>query len=147
LSISGTAWLFLATMALNLACSPDTSNGVTAMVVVEMDVFSGRPNPTWDLAGSQLLELQEALQGLPPINDPLAEGGLGYRGFVLLNPDRLAGLPPQIRICGGIVTMTDGQARSFYQDVHGVEHRLLQLASLHGYKDITDSVLPGILTP
>ncbi len=43
--------------------------------------------------------------------------------------------------------MTDGHARSFYQDVHGIEHRLLQQASQHGYKDITDSVLPGILTP
>ncbi len=109
-------------------------------MIVELDVFSGRPNPTWSLSAEQAKELREALQDLPPVDKPAPENALGYRGFLLSNPDRAGGLAPHIRICAGIVTMTDGHELS-YRDMHGVEHRLLLQASQHGYKGIVDSVL------
>lgn len=52
-------------------------------VDVELDIFSGRPNPRWALDGrvaERLRELQSRLrfvQGRPP-----EAPGLGYRGFV-----------------------------------------------------------------
>lgn len=111
-------------------------------MIVEFDVFSGRPNPTWSLSEKQIMELKEALRDLPPSEKPPGEFGLGYRGFLILNPDRAGGLAPHIRIYRGIVTMVDMPMQS-YQDVHGIEDRLLVQASQHGYKTIVDSVLEG----
>lgn len=111
-------------------------------MIIELDVFSGRPNPTWSLSAEQIMELLEALQDLPPADKLSQEIGLGYRGFLILNPDRAGGLAPHIRIYGGIVTMTNDHEQS-YRDVHGIEHRLLLQASQHGYKAIVDSVLEG----
>lgn len=115
-------------------------------MIVELDVFSGRPNPTWSLSAEQSMELLAAFQDLPPADKPSLENGLGYRGFLLWNPDRAGGLAPHIRIYGSIVTMTDGHVQS-YRDVHGIEHRLLLQASQHGYKTIVDSVLEGMPNP
>jgi hypothetical protein len=112
-------------------------------MIVELDVFSGRPNPTWSLSVEQSMELLEMLQNLPPADKLSQENGLGYRGFLLSNPGRADGLAPHIRIYSGIVTMTDGHVQS-YRDVHDIEHRLLQQASQHGYKAIVDSVLEGL---
>lgn len=111
-------------------------------MMVEMDVFSGRPNPTWSLSEEQVVELLKAFHDLPPADKFSQETGLGYRGFLILNPDRAGTLAPHIRIYGGIVTMTDDHEQ-FYRDVHGLEHRLLLQASHQGYKAIVDSVLEG----
>jgi hypothetical protein len=120
------------------ACSLDLINRKTAMIV-EFDVFSGRPNPTWNLSEEETFELLEALQNLPPADKLSRENGLGYRGFILSNPDRAGGLAPYIRIYDGIVTMINGHKQS-YKDVRNIEHRLLQQASDHGYKAIVDSM-------
>ena len=53
---------------------------------VELDMFSGRPNPVWQLdavAEQELLELERALQPAGRLaNEPPA---LGYRGFAYGN--------------------------------------------------------------
>jgi len=49
---------------------------------VEADVFSGVPNPCWDLTESEIHRLVEMLQNLPKKKTQLLETiGLGYRGF------------------------------------------------------------------
>ncbi len=145
MNIPGKSWTLLAIMALSSASSPENSNGETA-VIVELDVFSGRPNPTWSVSAERSMELLHALQDLPPADQPSRKNGLGYRGFVLCNPDRVGGLAPHIRIYGGIVTMTDDRVQS-YRDVHDIEHRLLLQASQNGYKTIVEGVLAGMPDP
>jgi hypothetical protein len=60
-------------------------NGVN-VVDVELDIFSGRPNPHWSLSPDQqeqwLAQLRTAsvAQDEVPILD-----GLGYRGFLVIN--------------------------------------------------------------
>jgi hypothetical protein len=54
---------------------------------VELDAFSGRPNPRWQLDPKdteELLRLQDRLELSvgPPVEPP----GLGYRGFVYWDP-------------------------------------------------------------
>ena len=55
---------------------------------VELDVFSGRPNPSWTLTpaqGVKLRQLLRAVRDLPKAHKrgPPAEPGLGYRGLIL----------------------------------------------------------------
>lgn len=51
-------------------------------MLVELDIFSGRPNPRWELdarSAERLRAIHEGLRGsgAPPLEPP----GLGYRGF------------------------------------------------------------------
>ncbi len=52
-------------------------------MLIELDIFSGRPNPRFRLSardGRTLVALHEALRAAKP--EPLSLPGLGYRGFV-----------------------------------------------------------------
>lgn len=60
---------------------------------VELDIFSGRPNPSWELSVDEAAELSRRLAALIKTETRPDEGGLGYRGFVITNPDPLAGIP------------------------------------------------------
>lgn len=51
-------------------------------MLVELDVFSGRPNPCWELDDThsrELRQLQDRLQG--SVLTHAEPSGLGYRGF------------------------------------------------------------------
>jgi len=54
-------------------------------MVVELDAFSGRPNPRWVLTESEAAELARLITSLPPApgGASLRPPGLGYRGFRL----------------------------------------------------------------
>lgn len=55
------------------------------MLKVELDIFSGRPNPSWFLSGKEEQELVDRVQADPSIMVPVTApaGGLGYRGYVV----------------------------------------------------------------
>jgi hypothetical protein len=53
------------------------------VLLVELDVFSGRPNPRWELDEPSAKVLRQLLRRLPITADsPPEPAGLGYRGFV-----------------------------------------------------------------
>lgn len=79
------------------------------MLTVELDIFSGRPNPRWTLSRREVKQLAEQVRADPSLLLPLnAEtGGLGYRGFILTEEDtgdfddwKRAGLPSRVRLGG-----------------------------------------------
>jgi hypothetical protein len=57
------------------------------MLEAEIDVFSGMPNPTFELSEKQEAELLERIVAdasqMSPVTDPTANFGLGYRGIVI----------------------------------------------------------------
>ncbi len=58
-------------------------------MLVELHVFSGRPNPRWELDAPQslmLTELQRSLQ--PSKHAPSIPPALGYSGFSYIDHDR-----------------------------------------------------------
>ncbi|MEV6691404.1 hypothetical protein AB0M35_08040 [Micromonospora sp. NPDC051196] len=68
------------------------------MTDVELDVFSGRPNPRWTLSATQRAHLIDQLRAgsVPLLSAAAGESRLGYRGFVLrFDPEelRLLGVP------------------------------------------------------
>ena len=54
--------------------------------IVTLHVFSGLPNPTWQLDESQDAEFTERMHSLADVTERRprgAYGGLGYRGFTI----------------------------------------------------------------
>lgn len=57
------------------------------MLEVELDIFSGRPNPTWMLSEKEEKQLMERVLAEPKqlaaVDSPDEALGLGYRGFII----------------------------------------------------------------
>jgi hypothetical protein len=88
---------------------------------VEIDVYSGRPNPSFDLTGSEAAELFALLHNLPRTQSRPPEGGLGYRGFVVSGETGLApDLPARVRVFSGFI-LTEKESGIAYNDVHDAE--------------------------
>lgn len=108
---------------------------------IEIDIFSGRENPSWELSPEESSELVKRILPLVPNASSAAENGLGYRGFVILNPEGIAGLPAKIVVFQHVLrTTSDGQTRS-YKDVNDTEGWLMQAAHRNGYGEIIDDAL------
>lgn len=72
-------------------------------MLVELDIFSGRPNPRWQLDEQGAEALRELLSRLATTTDsPPEPPGLGYRGFLLTDETG------KFRAYGGYVTGPDG---------------------------------------
>jgi hypothetical protein len=67
------------------ASAPDPAAGAPA--TVEVDVFSGRPNPTWTLSTTERADLRERLADLPAADPAAFSSNLGYRGFLVTAAD------------------------------------------------------------
>lgn len=90
---------------------PYTSTNTT--VHVEVDLYSGRPNPGWDLLDADARRFIELLDALPAASPDAGGGltsaeGLGYRGLKveIESGDQLR----RIRIAGGVVHVEEAEA-------------------------------------
>jgi hypothetical protein len=106
---------------------------------VELQVYSVRRNPSWDLSAQDVAELARRMADLPRSQHPFVEGGLGYGGFVIHNPENTAGLPTMIKVFSGIGIPEAGGV-AVYEDAHDIEGWLLQQARQHGYGAILSEV-------
>jgi hypothetical protein len=99
---------------------------------VELDIFSGRPNPHWLYPSETVRPLISQLRSVPA-NGALPIPGLGYRGFVLRNQPNSDLLPGIMRVYDGKVSLTmDGKAR-LIQDAIGLEQALIADATRLGF--------------
>jgi len=113
---------------------------------VELDVFSGVPNPTWKLSESEAASLAQLLTHLEATQSPGQRfDGLGYRGFIvhLVAPQSLA--ISTMHAYGGTVEIESGDGTSFYQDPQRqVERWLLETGrpyfSDELYKEISNEI-------
>ena len=84
-----------------------------ARVEVELDIFSGMPNPTWVLTDDEADSFLKQLAALPPGTARELSGNLGYRGFIVQTAQ---GADTQlIRIQNGIVHISK-DATNVYAD-------------------------------
>jgi hypothetical protein len=96
---------------------------------IELDVFSGRPNPTWALNDEEAKEFLSKFK-LLTVSDsdkPLYDG-LGYRGF------KATGFQDYdaVRVWNGIVEATRGEKTSRWNDRgKSLEKYLLRIAKDH----------------
>jgi hypothetical protein len=109
-------------------------------VQIELDIFSGRPNPTWELDDSEVDQLlglmaqrsQEAGRGFDI-------GGLGYRGFILTVTGQQSGMFDQAHVFRGVIKLTLGASVTYVRDHdREVEYWLLDTAKRHVSEELYD---------
>ncbi|SDY14405.1 hypothetical protein SAMN05421736_101487 [Evansella caseinilytica] len=85
------------------------------MIEIELDIFSGRPNPRWTLSPAEQREFLERVinGGVPMAPVSVSDGKLGYRGFVVHTTGTVAHtlkekkLPTYFRVREGMTTKVD----------------------------------------
>lgn len=81
---------------------------------VELDIFSGMPNPSWTLTKAEAEVLIERIGALSPTSAREFPGHLGYRGFIVhLN---LGGRETVLRIQDGAVQVSEAASQRYVAD-------------------------------
>ncbi len=127
-SLVGVLSAFLASCASTRAMQPTAApDGVEVRVLL----FSGRPDPTFVLPEARLAELTRALNSARENREFQGEtvlpSRLGYKGFLLLNPARQAGLPTEIAVYRGDIEVA-AEPRRFLADGGALEQWLVERA-------------------
>jgi hypothetical protein len=106
---------------------------------VELDIFSGMPNPTWILTNAEADTLVKQLAALPRTSAREPAGNLGYRGFIVRVTQ---GADTQlIRIQTGTVQITKGVTSLYARDANrALERWLLNTGKPHLKSDIVKIV-------
>ncbi len=105
---------------------------------VEIDLFSGRPNPVWDLTAAEVPALRARLEALPAAAPATLPDRLGYRGLragpleVEPGVEEPGSANPiiAVEVGGGVINATrrDGTAVSLMDPRQSVECWLLTVA-------------------
>lgn len=82
---------------------------------VELDIFSGRPNPMWHLSEADVTALLRELDELPEAPPTAIANNLGYRGFVVRV--RHDGDETRLVVQNGTVQAVRGGSTTYYHDV------------------------------
>jgi hypothetical protein len=99
---------------------------------IELDVFSGRANPSWLLTPAECEEIVTRLRRLASAATPSAPASLGYRGFIL-HWSEGGGERPWAYVTPGVVRMAQAAGGRALTDSEGIEEWLRQQAIARGY--------------
>jgi hypothetical protein len=98
---------------------------------VTLDIFSGRPNPRWELSQEQSSEFLKKISKLETkenFQDGSDKDGLGYRG-VLVEEENVAQKSRKFEVYSGIVNVVENDSSYALDDKgYGIERWLLQTA-------------------
>jgi hypothetical protein len=96
-------------------------------VLVELDVFSGRPNPRWELDDRTSQELRQLQSRLTRARETAPEpSGLGYRGFLYGDADRVRAYRGYVRTPEGDFADPTFSIERFLLDRLPTEHSALR---------------------
>jgi hypothetical protein len=107
-------------------------------VLVQLDLFSGRPNPRWTVSG----EAADRLLSLVDRSEPTERRDppdLGYRGFVLVTTIE------SVRAFDGTLAIQASREEQprYFRDTGGMEDLLLAQARELGYGEDIDAFRAG----
>jgi len=120
----------LSLIGLSFVVEALAAGGSNTNVMVEVLIFSGRPNPTWQLQDTNRLQaLKGKLNGLPEAfkEEPAEWSRLGFAGF-RIHGGKALGLPDRIRVYRGVIQTGHGKAARHVMDIAGLEQWLIQEA-------------------
>jgi hypothetical protein len=111
-------------------CASPNVDSTAGPMEIEIDAFSGRPNPKWIESPERAAAVARALSSLVEAPARPEPDHLGYRGFII----RQRGL--HARVYGGYVTVTtNGVTRTLF-DAAGLELELIDDASERGFGEV-----------
>lgn len=95
---------------------------VPQSVQVELEVYSGRPNPSWALRADQAAEYRRRLDALPAAAAaPHADDALGYRGL------RVTDGAAEVRVArGGVTARRGAETRALRDEGRAFERWLVE---------------------
>lgn len=106
---------------------------------VELDIFSGRPNPVWTLPESGVNSLFEKISKLPPSPALKLPSQLGYRGFAIHLLENAQEV--HIQVQNGTVLISREDVVSFFAD----PGRKLERWLLESGRNFIDEALVNIV--
>ena len=116
-----------------------TAVAETPKLTITVEVFSGRPNPTFEITDPAAINrLKDGLNGLPSVEltneDGAAFGRLGYRGILVTHSGGVEGIPGYVQIVDGKVKVVgaDGRDTRFLKDTSRFEKYFLGIAKKKG---------------
>lgn len=74
----------------------------------ELDLYSGRPNPTWDLTPDQVTQLRAQLDRLAETSEGEVRQDLGYRGISVTAPQGGSSVLTKVVVSNRIVIVEQG---------------------------------------
>lgn len=116
--------------------------GVDNILRIEMDIFSGRENPFWNLTLSESEFFIEKILSLPEDNrNESIDAGLGYRGLIITGDPLKDKCIDNIRIFGGVANVTARDNVSNLSDPgRELELWLIETSRTHIDRELYDSV-------
>jgi hypothetical protein len=113
----------------------------TSFVNVRLLIFSGRPDPEWNLDENTITKLQTLVQTVLKENavGQAQTGGLGYRGFLVKNPVKDLELPKEFIAFRSTLTERPGRQARYLKDTAGIEKFLLAEARRQGFGELLDA--------
>jgi len=145
-----TVFLFLALFLLVAPMLlPDNLSGGSAVaaggqeITVRVLLFSGRPDPVYELVDEQLIEkLKMNLAAAKKIENydrqTVIPANIGYKGILVNNPGKQAGLPARFAVYQGTIELMDAR-KSFLEDSGGAVEKLLFDEAIR--KGVIDNVI------
>ena len=79
-------------------------------IEVELDIFSGRPNPSWRLSAENATLFEQKLAALPAAETGRIANPLGYRGFIVKSGDMT------VKVQNGTVQVVRAESATYHQD-------------------------------
>jgi hypothetical protein len=119
----------------------------SAQAKVELDIFSGVPNPNWTLAPAYVFDLANRIAGLTPAKQiGQRPENLGYRGFIVLISSKKSNIVQTIRLYHGVIEVMDSKGSAYYLDPsRQIELWLLSTANPPLAENLTAQIVKEIM--
>ena len=114
---------------------------------VELDIYSGVPNPSWILSPPEAEDLTNRISRLVPTDEVLQRPEtLGYRGFIVQTTAASSAIVQTIRAYHGIVEVVDSTGTAYYLDPERqIELWLLATSKPPLSDDLIDDIVREIM--
>lgn len=105
-------------------------------ITVDLQIFSGRPNPRWTAEGGEADLLSKLLKNRSFSQNPVPPGGLGYSGFALTVEEN--NKAENLRVYAGTI-WDENSPEKVWEDQNGVEQLLLKMARQRGHGNLLET--------
>jgi len=115
-----------------------THTGTMQISKIEIDVFSGRPNPAWVPTASDQQLLEQHISNTTSISCGPAPDTLGYKGFILTISSHEAAVTQKVRVFAGKIWYTNPE--KCFKDSLQLESLLVQQAKSSGFAQLMNDL-------